>query len=84
MSACTSPILNFRVRFKIRIRIWVMFRFKIRVTDVVMVGIVLGLGCGSFHQYSGGVQAEIFPIMFLMWLSNDLARNTDNKIARHY
>ena len=61
ISARTPPIVNFRVRirvrFKIRIRVWV--RFKVRVKDMVMVG--MGLGYDSLHQYSGGVQMEIFP-----------------------
>ena len=50
-------ILNYRVRIRIGFRfiVWV----RIQVMDRVMVGI-LRLWCGSLHQYSGGVWAEIF------------------------
>ena len=65
ISARTPPIVNFRVRirvrFKIRIRVWVRFKVRVKVKDKVMVGMVLGLGYDSLHQYSGGVQVEIFP-----------------------
>ena len=37
----------------------VWFRFRVSVKDRVIVGIVLGLGCGSLHKYIGGVRAEI-------------------------
>ena len=57
ISTRTSPIVNVRVRIRIRFRVWI--RFRVRVKDRVMVGMVLGLGCGSLHKYIGGVRAEI-------------------------
>ena len=60
------PILNFRVRvrvrFKIRFRVWDRFRVKVIVKDSFRVG-TLGLWCGSLYRYRG-VRGQIFPSKF--------------------
>ena len=58
---CVRFRVRVRVKFKIEIRVWV----RVRVKDRVMVGMALMYRCGSLHQYSEGVQVEIFPYLVI-------------------
>ena len=55
-------ISTFRVGIMVRFKIRIMFRVRVRVKDRVRVGMVLGLECGSLHQYNGRAWVELFPL----------------------
>ena len=40
-----------------------MIRIRFRARFRVRVGILLGVGCGLLHRYSGGMWAEIYVIV---------------------